>query len=98
MTDSSASTGAPSKAASADHGPGPASDSPRWMQICGAVVFAAVVLLLIFLLPPLFRDADGPGAPGGSGVQGPPTSQQGPAPAGGHTTPAGGHAPPGGAP
>lgn len=74
------------------------SGSQRSMRICGATVFAAVVVLLSFLLPPMFRDADGPTASGGAGVHGPPTSQQAPPPAGAHTPPAGGHAPPNGAP
>ncbi len=97
MTDPSTSAGALSGTTSADHAARTAPGSPRWMQVCGAVVFVATAVLVMFLLPPLFRDADGPAANGGSGVHVPPASQQGPAPAGGPTPPAGGHAPPGGA-
>jgi hypothetical protein len=39
-----------------------ATTTPRWMQLSGAVVFLAVVVLLSFVLPPLFdSDADGSG-------------------------------------
>ncbi len=66
---------------------------PRWMRICGTAVFVAVLVLLGFLLPPLFGVSNAPVAPSGAGVHGPPTTA--PAPGGGHRPPAGGHVPPG---
>ncbi len=52
--------------------------SPRWMQVSGLLVLVAVLVLLSFVLPPLF-DTAGPEQPGGAPVP--------------HSPPAGGHAP-----
>lgn len=56
------------------------SSSPRWMQAAGLIVFAAVLALLSWILPPLF-DTGVPSGGGGhtppAGGHGPPTSDGG---------------------
>ncbi|MGI8755476.1 MAG: hypothetical protein ACR2MB_06365 [Acidimicrobiales bacterium] len=48
----------------------------KWLQACGVAVFAAVLVLLSFVLPPLFRDpVTEPGAP--AGAPGPPSGGHG---------------------
>ncbi|MGH9189136.1 MAG: hypothetical protein ACRD0Q_03745 [Acidimicrobiales bacterium] len=91
---------------------GPAhTGSSRWMQASGVAVFVAVLVLLSFVLPPLFdtsASASGGGgghmppvagqpSPGAGGSDGAPTDTRGPRGAPGpHTPPAGGHGPPSG--
>lgn len=83
----------------------------RLMQAGGIAVFAAVLVILSFVLPPLFTDAgDETGSPGGHsppagestdgfgdpGGEAPTPAGQPGAAGGGHAPPAGGHAPAGG--
>ncbi len=75
-----------------------------WMARAGIAVFAAVLVLLAFVLPPLLDTSNAGSGPGGhtpptSAPSGPPgtadTTPSTAAPgAGGHTPPPGGHGPP----
>lgn len=80
----------------------PASTS-AWMARAGIAVFAAVLVLLAFLSPPLFDTSNTGGGPGGhtppnSTPSGPPgtadTTPTTDAPGAGGHTPPGGHGPP----
>lgn len=55
--------------------------SPRWMQASGAIVFISVLVLLSWLLPPLFDTDAGSTGGGGhmppAGGHGPPTTGSG---------------------